>query len=90
MAFPHKLEGKILEDREYPCFSSAYYNAWSITETQCVIGKNKFDSILYLFLLLTLCIHLLLLSHTSLTRHETKQDPVGPSQVGELLSLEIS
>ena len=50
--FPRKLEGKILEDREYPCFSNAYYNAWSIAETQRVIRKNKSDFILDQFLLL--------------------------------------
>ena len=40
-SFPHKPEGKILEDWEYPCFSSAYYNAWSIAKARCVIWSPK-------------------------------------------------
>ena len=52
ITFTHKPEWKILFDRDYPCLCSAYYNAWSIAETQCVIGKDKSDSILDPFLLL--------------------------------------
>ena len=33
ISFPRKPGGKILEDWEYPCFSSVCYNVWSIAES---------------------------------------------------------
>ena len=40
ISFPRKPEGKILEDWEYPCFSSACYNVWPIAEARCVIWSS--------------------------------------------------
>ena len=43
-----------------------------------VIGKNRPDSILDVFIYFNLCIQLLLLSCIRSSRHETEQGPVGP------------